>query len=323
MPDISQLVSVIMPMYNSEKYVKKSVHSLLCQSYSNIEIIIVDDTSNDNSVKIVQSMQEKDKRIKLFRAEGKGVSAARNQGLRMACGEWIAFADSDDIMEKDGIENLLFAAVNNKCNMSMGGYNCYTYNGSVKRFSLEPEICCDIDLMRFCLTKARYMDYLWLRLFNKDVFKDFSFPEGKYFEDVATVIMLCDKAGSCAVTDKIVYNYYMRSGSICFNDDLDKQMHRLDAVKKKRNFIKNKYPELLPEVSENVLETCITLLGKLDSIGIKNVEAEFKTVCRIFRKSIALSPRRTVKLKCAVLLFQISPVLLAKLIRIYSNINSR
>ena len=207
--------------------------------------------------------------------------------------------------------------------MSMGGYYCHTYNGRVKEFSLESENCCGEDLIRFCLTKARYMDYLWMRLFNRKVFEDFEFPEGKYFEDIATVIILCDRAKCCAVIDKIVYHYYMRKGSICFNDDLDKQMHRLEAVQKKRSFIKSKYPALLPEASENVLETCITLFGKFDAMGIRNVRKDFKKVCHIFNKYIDDCSKRTMKIKGAVALFKISPLLLAKMIRVYSYVDSR
>ena len=98
---MNPLVSVIIPVYNVEKYLRRCLNSVIDQEYKNIEIILVNDGSTDNSLEIAISYKEKDKRIKVFSQENQGLSAARNMGLDKSHGEYITFIDSDDYVSKD------------------------------------------------------------------------------------------------------------------------------------------------------------------------------------------------------------------------------
>ena len=108
------MVSIIVPIYNAEKYLRRCISSLINQTYDNIEIILVNDGSNDNSKKICELAATKDLRIKVINIKNQGVSVARNKGLEMAKGEYISFVDADDYVEKDYIEQLLIALKNKK-----------------------------------------------------------------------------------------------------------------------------------------------------------------------------------------------------------------
>lgn len=105
------LVSVIMPAYNCEKFIEQAVNSVLMQTYSNLELVVIDDGSKDNTAKIVDGLSKSDLRIKLYiNNENMGVSAARNRGISLASGDWIAFLDSDDIWEKTKVEKQIIYA---------------------------------------------------------------------------------------------------------------------------------------------------------------------------------------------------------------------
>ena len=121
------MVSIIMPVYNSEKYIEESIKSVLCQSYNDFELIIVDDCSSDGSRKIMQGMADKDDRIKVIHLEqNKGVANARNVGMENAAGEYIMFLDSDDIFFPDAVKILVDRMKKTGADMTIGNYR-YRY----------------------------------------------------------------------------------------------------------------------------------------------------------------------------------------------------
>lgn len=120
--DLTGKVSIIIPMYNAKKYLKKCLGSVLGQTYKNLEIILIDDGSTDGSGKIADEYAKKDKRLKVIHQENAGQSAGRNRGLKLATGDYISFIDSDDEIELTFIEDLL-AAINNKTSLSVCGMN--------------------------------------------------------------------------------------------------------------------------------------------------------------------------------------------------------
>lgn len=112
-----KLLSVIIPMYNVENYVEECLTSVIKQTYTNLEIIVINDGSTDNSMAIAKNCGKNDKRIRIYNFENAGLSEARNRGLRVAQGDYIAFLDSDDWIENDMYEILMSYAVNNNCDM--------------------------------------------------------------------------------------------------------------------------------------------------------------------------------------------------------------
>jgi len=125
------LVSIIIPVYNAEKYLEECLNSIMGQTYSNLEILLIDDGSKDRSGEKCDQYAKKDNRIKVYHKSNSGVSKTRNYGLDHCTGEWIAFVDSDDYIEKDYIEHFLRQNVNS---FNVGGYNLFGWNVSgIKR----------------------------------------------------------------------------------------------------------------------------------------------------------------------------------------------
>lgn len=126
-----ELVSIIVPVYNVEHYLTDCILSLLNQSYNNIEIILVDDGSSDSSGEICDQFEEKDARIKVIHKENAGLGYARNSGLDIAQGEYVTFIDSDDMADKNLVENLMRAAHDNRADTCIGGFKRITENGQI------------------------------------------------------------------------------------------------------------------------------------------------------------------------------------------------
>ena len=129
---MGDLISVIVPVYNVEKYIKKCLDSIIYQTYKNIEIILVDDGSTDNSGIICDVYKERDKRIKVIHKKNNGVSAARNTGIENANGKWISFVDSDDWIDKNYFEILISKIYNNDIDCILCCYNRVVKNNVEK-----------------------------------------------------------------------------------------------------------------------------------------------------------------------------------------------
>lgn len=182
---MKELVSIIISVYNAEKRIEKISDSVLNQSYSNIEVIIIDDCSGDNSFNIIKNISKKDKRIKVYRNEiNLGVSQTRNVGIEKAKGKYIAFLDSDDIWKKDKLEKQISYMDKNKIDICYTGYEMIDkdeshvsiynvpkyidYEGLLK----ENVICCSSVVIKSDLLKRNYFNHeffhedfvLWLRL---------------------------------------------------------------------------------------------------------------------------------------------------------------
>ena len=118
----NNLISIIVPIYNSENYIKKCLDSILAQTYSNLEVILIDDGSTDNSYNICKDYQKKDNRIVLLQQKNAGVSRARNHGLEVAKGEYIGFVDSDDYIEPEMYEILLNSIIESNSKIAICNY---------------------------------------------------------------------------------------------------------------------------------------------------------------------------------------------------------
>ena len=146
------LVSIITPLYNSEKYIAETIEFVLAQTYSNWEMIIVDDCSKDNGVEIVEKYREKDKRIKLYQNEiNKGVSYTRNRAIDIAQGKYIAFLDSDDLWKKEKLEKQINFMEQNNIVLSYTAYEKINEDGSKRGEIRVPEKLDYKELLKNCL----------------------------------------------------------------------------------------------------------------------------------------------------------------------------
>lgn len=252
---MEELVSVIVPVYNVEKYLDECITSIVSQTYKNLEIILVDDGSTDCSGKKCDEWKDKDDRIIVVHQENKGVSAARNMGLFKSMGQWIAFVDSDDYVEKNYIEKLLL--LNKKWETYV---SCCQRDGQ-ELYVGNDEQCIESKL--FLLSQC-YRTALWYYLYKKELFEGILFPEGKVSEDVAVLYKIIYRAKKVAVTSDVLYHYRIRKGSLSNKEQRITQcdIDRIDILKEKAFFFEQKNEQELAETAwKDYLTNILILYG--------------------------------------------------------------
>ena len=232
-------ISVIVPVFNLEKEVKKCLFSLVLQKYENLEIIIVDDGSKDNSFFICKEVAKKDKRIKVFHKKNGGLSSARNFGISKASGKFLAFVDGDDFVSSDFLGNLHAAISETKADIAISGY---TENCGEKMINFVPknEVISGEDALIRLLTKQDNMEILtWNKLYKRSLFAGIKFPDGKNCEDNLTTYKLFFKAAHVCYVNESLYNYCRRDDSISLKmGDLELCEIREQAAEETEKFLK-------------------------------------------------------------------------------------
>lgn len=212
--EMAPVISVIIPIYNAERYLDQCISSVLNQMYQNLELLLIDDGSTDSGSDICRSYSQKDPRVCYVRQENAGVSAARNKGLELARGEWIGFVDSDDWIEPNFYETLMRLAMESGADI-VACSSIYEF----KNTSFTKRDSGDIKILRGTqeLLDGYVKDYtkeLWSKIYRRHVVDGFQFPVGKRCEDIAFcfhVFLHCEKM---ACFKKALYHYRQRKGSI-------------------------------------------------------------------------------------------------------------
>ena len=227
-------ISVIVPVYNVEKYLRKCLDSIIEQQYSNIEVIVVDDGSTDNSREIIKEYVSGNDKIKYYKKENGGLSDARNYGVQKATGDYICFIDSDDYIDKNLFERIKsyidkdYDVIKYKIvTVSENGSSIEKHDGPVFDGKTGPEA------FNILYASDEYLQPAVLYFIRKSFWDDnnFGFPIGKYHEDFATIPLIILKAKSVVSTDLYGYYYVQSSTSIMRGNDEEKVMQRaIDAL---------------------------------------------------------------------------------------------
>lgn len=206
---MKDLISVIIPVYNVEPYLRQCLDSVVGQSYGELEIILVDDGSTDSSGEICREYARRDSRIRVIRQNNAGQSAARNAGLDMASGKYVCFVDSDDLIATDMMEKLLAQAEG--CDIVMcdrvkfSQVPEFTGGGGVNRYEKEAFLRKIYEAPRFIA--------LWGKLLRRELFSDFRIREGIIYEDEDALPQLIWRADKIAYLQRPLYGYRVRPGS--------------------------------------------------------------------------------------------------------------
>ena len=272
---MNDLISVIIPVYNVEKYLDKCVESVIKQTHKNLEIVLVDDGSLDNCPKMCDRWTKKDNRIKVIHKENGGLSDARNVGIDNTIGKYIYFLDSDDYIDKDMLENLYNDMKKNNSKISACGFIYETENKKEPYYCKENYVENSESVLKRIFQDNDISTCIWDKLYQRDLFDEIRFPKGKIHEDTATLYKLIDKAKVISHISKAQHHYVQREGSI-LNSKFDTK--QLDIVFFKEEivfFIKEKYQNILEE-AENFY---IQQLNKSIVLCYKNkLKKEYKTL---------------------------------------------
>lgn len=239
------LISVIIPIYNVEHYLKRCIESVVNQTYKNIEILLIDDGSTDNSGNICEEIKYSDSRIIVFHKENGGLSDARNYGIERAKGNYILFVDSDDYINIKMIEILYNNLIKTDSDISV--CRPFKFEKEIEiteneKYDIEQELKVydSIDIFRHM-----YDDYLvsvvaWNKLYKKKIFEDIRFPVGKLIEDSAILHYVFDRCNRIVYSNLELYYYFQRKNSIMHKmnynllDELDWLYDRILFFEKKK-----------------------------------------------------------------------------------------
>lgn len=284
---MEEKISIVVPIYNVEKYLKKCIESIINQTYKNLEIILVNDGSTDNSYKICEEYAGRDKRIKVINKENGGLSDARNAGLRVATGEYISFIDSDDYIELDMIYNLYQGIMKNNADICCCG-KVLEYDKNDVYVNNTSEFCVDnVEALKKMLIGDNIDNSACDKLFKIDLFKEIKFPINRYFEDIATVYKLFIKAKKIVHIKNLGYHYVIRKNSISTEKFSNKQFDALFFTKEMTENIVKLYPELMQEANAFLFLEYITTMRKIKrSENAKEFKNEYGKIKKEFNKNI-------------------------------------
>lgn len=249
------LVSVIVPIYNVEEYLSRCIDSIVKQTYTNLEIILVDDGSPDNCPKICDEFADKDARIKVIHKKNGGLSDARNAGLEICTGEYISFIDSDDWVHQDFIKILYDVVCENDADIAECAVSYVDESNHILRkrgISKEYLICDNIEAIRLLICEDGVYQTVWNKLYSRKSIGELKFPFGKLNEDEFWTYKVFDKTKKIAVVNTPLYNYFQRDSSIMGNVYSIRRIDGLEAVVERWRYLK-KYPELDDYLTTNLM----------------------------------------------------------------------
>lgn len=243
-------ISVVVPVYNVRTYLKKAVHSIINQKYTNLEILLIDDGSTDGSAKLCDELKKTDDRIIVYHKENGGLSSARNFGTKYATGDYIIFIDSDDYIHPEMLLSMYSEIKETDADVSVCGItNVYTTKEVPQCADTEIKFVCDEEkFLKELLIGEKIPGSICNKLLKKEIADKLSFPEGKIYEDVFYHLDLVKIAKSYVIITKPYYYYYHRENSITTQKYNSKKMTMIEAYTGYKDYVEEKYPALEKEV---------------------------------------------------------------------------
>lgn len=271
----NDLISIIIPVYKVEKYLEKCIESVLKQTYTNLQIILVDDGSPDNCGKICDEYAKKDSRIEVIHKANGGLSDARNVGISKAKGRYIGFVDSDDYIKEDMYEILLnlikkYDADVSICNL----YDVIDGNECIRNKENGIREYSRIDILKEILLDKNIQSYAWNKLYKKELFDEIKYPIGKKYEDIGTTFYLFEKCNKIVVTSEPEYYYLKRADSLVNNVTESTILDYTEIIIQRYLYIKQNIKELRKYNNYYLAKTLITAHNDIENL--ENISEEMQ-----------------------------------------------
>jgi len=258
------LVSVIVPVYNVEKYLKYCIESLLAQDYEDLEIILVDDGSTDSSADICDEYAHRYANVHAFHKENGGLSDARNFGMKHAFGKWITFVDSDDTLCPNYVSTMVKFAEENTLDIAV----CDFYQTSEdelgrthqKKSSDREYFWEKHNGTKVLLYQKKFTTSACAKLYKRSLFSSVQFPVGKLHEDVGTIYKVFEMAQKIGYIDKRMYCYLQRNHSITHTVFSIRKMDYIFLTLEMIDYFKNNNPELIKAAISRHFSACFQVL---------------------------------------------------------------
>lgn len=279
-----ELISVIVPVYNIEAYVEKGIKSILAQTYDNLEIIIINDGATDNSGNICHSLALIDSRIHIIDQENAGLSAARNTGLRIARGAYIAFVDGDDNIDERMYEKLYNRLIQDKSDLALCNIRYVDENGNhldKNRHDLKNEILCEEAFWKGYYGKFQ-IPYVvsWNKLYRREIFKDIEFDMGRIHEDEFILHKIISQCKRISVIGDPLYNYVQRAGSIMGASYNVQRLQAIEAFNLRLNYFSQRELNFISPTMLRIIGELLNAKENLDfSVAINREEYNKSISC--------------------------------------------
>ena len=264
----NDLISIIIPVYKVEKYLEKCIESVLKQTYTNLQIILVDDGSPDNCGKICDEYAKKDPRIEVIHKVNGGLSDARNVGIAKAKGKYIGFVDSDDYIKEDMYEILInlikeYDADVSICNL----YDVIDGNEYIRNKENGIQEYSRLDILKEVLLDKNIQSYAWNKLYKKELFDEIKYPIGKKYEDIGTTFYVFEKCNKIVVTSEPEYYYLKRSDSLVNNVTESTVLDYTDIIIQRYLYTQKNIEELRKYNNYYLAKTLITAHNDIELLG--------------------------------------------------------
>lgn len=297
------IISVIIPVYKVEKFLRKCINSVLSQTYQNLEIILIDDGSPDNCPNICEEYAAIDDRIKVVHQKNTGLSEARNAGIRIARGEYIGFVDSDDYIDITMYEKLFDLLKNTDADMAMCNAQQISECGNAIEDNWRKNIYDGVLTREQIFEKlvkreSAYYVTAWNKLYKRSIFENIVYPKGKLHEDefvIHEILYLCNKI---VITKEVLYYYVQRESSIVSQKVTYKRLDAVEAVYNRLQFCKEKeeLEKYIPRVGEHLCEVYVNIIGKV-KIQNKNEQLRLNRIKEMYKEAYGYCKKELFTLK--------------------------
>lgn len=282
------LISVIVPVYKVEPYLDRCLRSIVNQTYTSLEIILIDDGSPDSCPEICDKWGERDSRIKIIHKKNGGLSDARNVGLSVATGEYVSFIDSDDWIAPEMYERLLRAMIQDESDIAACTVKV-VYEDGTEGYLLTVQTNKVLDhsnAQRALLKESLIKQPVWYKLYKREVIKDIPFKIGKYHEDVFWSYQAIGNAMKVSLIDYLGYYYFQRNGSIMGEGYSMKRLDVVEAYEERAKYMSVYFPELATASRIAIIRGCV-YHGQLALKYLSNddVKYEFDILNSVLRRN--------------------------------------
>lgn len=320
-------ISIIVPVYNVEKYVKKCIDSILNQTFKDFELILVDDGSTDNCGKICDEYSKDDSRVRVVHKENGGLSDSRNTGIELSRGEYLGFVDSDDYIAFDMYETLYNNLTLHNADISVCGiYNCYDGNKYPECSDKMFMVLDTKQALKEVLIGEKFSVPACNKLYKKSLFDNIKYPVGKLSEDAFVTPTLISNSNKVVVTTEPKYYYVHRKGSITSSHFKMNDFDVVQAYKINLELVKSRFPDLYEQAIFRCLWSYMYVLDKMVlTPNLKQID-EYNKVIRHLRKNtitILKIPYFTTKRKIATIVLLFSKSLYKKLCTAHHDDNMK
>lgn len=316
------LISVIIPVYNVEKYLDECINSVVNQTYTNIEIMLVDDGSIDDSSNICDEWKKKSECIKVIHKKNGGLSDARNVGIENAQGKYIIFVDSDDWIPRDSIEYLYNLIINYEADIVCGTILEVFDRKYIRKINIKEDIVVanNVEALEDLMYMQRITNSASGKIYKKELFDSIKYPVGKLYEDLGTTYKVFSKANKIVLSNKNVYFYFKNNQESIVNRKYSyRELDRITFAREELEFINNNYNQLREAAIYKLYYESIITIGKMP---IKNKDRKMVyEFIKKYRYSVIKNSKLTLKQRifCASSFFGILTIKIAYKIRFVIN----